>query len=147
VIEIGIFQKALATKLGKTANSSHPFEVIQDKIVFLRFWKMILHSLIALTKVQKLSSSNTISDASLATSVHIFHIATQILAILRAGASLIPSQVTATIFALALSKETILSLSSGDALQKITRLCPKSSKSCISLFFLISSHITTNGSS
>jgi hypothetical protein len=68
----------------------------------------------------KLSSSKTISADSLATSVQIFHIATQTFAIFRAGASLIQSQVTATIFLFFLSIETILSLSSGDVLQNIT---------------------------
>ncbi|MEI8252921.1 MAG: hypothetical protein WCG25_04150 [bacterium] len=81
---------------------------------------MILHSLIAFTRVEKLSSSSTISDASLATSVHIFHIATHIFASLSAGASFTQSQVTAIILCSFLSSHTILILSSGDVLEKIT---------------------------
>jgi hypothetical protein len=48
------------------------------------------------TNVVKLSSSNIISDDSLATSLHIFPIATPMSAFFSAGASLIPSPVTAT---------------------------------------------------
>jgi len=37
LIAIGIFVKAFIAKLMRIANSSQPFDVIEDKIVFLRF--------------------------------------------------------------------------------------------------------------
>jgi hypothetical protein len=37
LIAIGMFVKALITKLIRIANNSQPFDVIEDKIVFLRF--------------------------------------------------------------------------------------------------------------
>jgi len=73
--------------------------------------------------------------------------ATHIFAIFSAGASLIPSPVTATILLCLLSKETILSLSSGEVLQNITHLFSKSFNNWISLCCLILSHVTINGSS
>jgi hypothetical protein len=140
-IDSGIPRTPQTSKLGNTANNSHPFEPTAAIADFFMFWKIILHSFIAYTSVPKLSSSNTISDASLATSVHIFPMATQIFAILSAGASLIPSHVTATILPLALRRETILSLSSGDVLQKITHSCCISFKSWISDCSLIFSQV------
>jgi hypothetical protein len=128
-IAIGIPNNACTARPGKTAKSSAPLAAKLAITDFFIFWKIVLHSLIAYTSVAKLSSSKTISDASLATSVPIFPIATQIFAIFNAGASLIPSPVTATILLFFLSKETILILSSGDVLQKITRLCFRSSRS------------------
>gem|GEM_PF-5392308 len=78
--------------------------------------------MIAWISVPKLSSSSTISAASLATSVQILPIATQMSAPLRAGASLIPSPVTATTNQASLINWTILSLSSGAALEKMSEL-------------------------
>ena len=128
-IDNGMPRTPPTKRLGNTARSSQPFDATAAMADFLIFWKIILHSLIAYTSVAKLSSSNTISEACLATSVPIFPIATQIFAILSAGASLIQSQVTATILPLALSKETILSLSSGEVLQNITHSCCMSLRS------------------
>ena len=74
----GIFQIPHTNKLSNTAKSSPPFEATARIADFFIFWKMILHSLIAYTSVAKLSSSKTISEASLATSLPIFPIATPI---------------------------------------------------------------------
>lgn len=57
---------------------------------------MFLPHLTAVTIDAKLSSSNTISQASLATSVPVIPIANPTSAFLSAGASLVPSPVTAT---------------------------------------------------
>ena len=61
----------------------------------------------------KLSSANTISDASLAASVPFMPIATPTSARFRAGASLTPSPVMATIWWLACKAATKRSLCSG----------------------------------
>lgn len=102
-----------------TANSSARFVVIQLKIFFWIFWKIILHWRIANTKLEKLSSNKIISAASFATSVPVFHIATQIWAVFKAGASFTPSPVTATINPSFLQCATILTLSSGETLENI----------------------------
>ena len=47
LIAIGSPNNAFIARLGKTTKSSPPFEVIQETIVFFRFSKMILPSLIA----------------------------------------------------------------------------------------------------
>lgn len=57
---------------------------------------MFLPHLIAVMMLAKLSSKSTISEASFATSVPVIPIANPTSAFLRAGASLVPSPVTAT---------------------------------------------------
>ena len=84
-------------KLISAINNSVKFVVMQAMTVFLILVKMILHCDMACIRLAKLSSISTISALSLATSVPVIHIATQISAFLSAGASLTPSQVTATI--------------------------------------------------
>ena len=61
----------------------------------------------ALTMLAKLSSSSTMSAASLATSVPVSPIAIPMCALFSAGASLTPSPVTATTCPLRLSASTI----------------------------------------
>lgn len=102
-----------------TAKSSARLVVIHESIFLVIFLKITLHWLIAATKLEKLSSNKIISAASLATSVQVFHIATPICAVFNAGASFTPSQVTATICPSVLQWLTILTLSSGDTLEKI----------------------------
>jgi len=63
---------------------------------FLMLPNTVLPSSMALTMVAKWSSSNTMSAASLATSVPHIPIATPMSACFRAGASLTPSPVTVT---------------------------------------------------
>jgi hypothetical protein len=65
-------------------------------IAFLRLSKIFLPILTPWTMDEKSSSSNTIADDSLATSVHLCPIAIPICADLSAGASLTPSPVMAT---------------------------------------------------
>ncbi|KAK5633688.1 hypothetical protein RRF57_009401 [Xylaria bambusicola] len=62
----------------------------------------------------KLSSINTISEASLATSVPQTPIEKPTSAVFKAGASFVPSPVTATVSPRALSFATKMRLSSGD---------------------------------
>src|SRR3569833_4606909 len=71
----------------------------------------------------KLSSKRTISQASLATSVPVIPIANPTSAFLRAGASLIPSPVTATTSPHSLSPVTSKYLSSGLDLASTLREC------------------------
>lgn len=61
----------------------------------------------------KLSSNNTISQASLATYVPYIPIANPTSAFFNAGASFVPSPVTATTFPLSINPTTIAYLSSG----------------------------------
>ena len=65
-------------------------------IAFLRLSNTFLPILTQRTIDEKSSSSNTIAEASLATSVHLCPIAIPICAALSAGASLTPSPVMAT---------------------------------------------------
>ena len=74
---------------------------------------------IALTIVAKLSSSNTMSATSRATSVPPRPMAIPISAAFKAGASFTPSPVTATIWPLALYASTIFNLCAGVARAKI----------------------------
>jgi hypothetical protein len=76
--------------------------------------KMTRPSSTAATMVAKLSSSSTISAASLETSVPVIPIATPMSAFFSAGASLTPSPVMATISPRSCSAVTILNLCSGD---------------------------------
>ncbi len=74
---------------------------------------MFLPYLVATMMLLKLSSSRMIPAASLATSVPVIPIDIPTLALLRAGASLVPSPVTATTFWHCLSPVTNKYLSSG----------------------------------
>jgi len=74
---------------------------------------MFLPQRTALTIEVKLSSRRIISAASLATSVPAFPIAKPTSALFKAGASFVPSPVTATTFLLAIRPKTIAYLSSG----------------------------------
>lgn len=67
---------------------------------------------------QKLSSVSTMSEAFLATSVPVMPIAKPTSALLRAGASLVPSPVTATTFPSSFSPVTSKYLSSGEDLAR-----------------------------
>ena len=67
----------------------------------------------ALTMESKLSSNKIIAEAYLATSVPLIPIANPTSAFFKAGASLVPSPVTATTFPLYLSPVTRAYLSSG----------------------------------
>src|ERR1019366_5413623 len=78
------------------------------------FWNTARPSSTALTMLAKLSSSRTMSAASLATSVPAIPIAMPIWAAFRAGASFTPSPVTATIWFLFLSATFPLTPGRGD---------------------------------
>lgn len=119
-IAIGRPYSPVQRRLISTTNSSQPLEVKLLKIVFFKFSKITLHSLMACTKSPKLSLSKISEAASLATSDHVSHIATPTSALLSAGASLIPSPVTATIALCSFRTDTILNLSSGEVLENIT---------------------------
>ena len=86
---------------------------------FLIFSNIVLPSNTAETKVAKLSSIKTISDASFATSVPDKPIATPISAFLSAGASFTPSPVIATTSFFFCKASTIFSLSMGLILANI----------------------------
>jgi len=74
--------------------------------------------LIAVKTEQKLSSVKTISDAALATSVPAIPIANPTSALFKAGASFVPSPVTATTLSYSLRPVTNKYLSSGEDLAK-----------------------------
>lgn len=74
---------------------------------------MFLPQRIALTIDEKLSSNNNISDAYLASSVPAIFIANPIFAVDNAGASFVPSPVTATTFSNSFNPTIIAYLSSG----------------------------------
>ena len=74
---------------------------------------MFLPQITAFTIDEKLSSINIISAASFATEVPAIPIANPTLAFLRAGASFVPSPVTATTWPLSISPVTNAYLSSG----------------------------------
>lgn len=80
---------------------------------FLTQVKIFRPHLTAVTMEAKLSSSRIISAASLATSVPLIPIAKPTSALLSAGASLVPSPVTATTLPRSLSPVTSMYLSSG----------------------------------
>ncbi len=83
---------------------------------------MFLPHITALTIESKLSSSKIIAEASLATYVPLIPIANPTSAFLRAGASLVPSPVTATTFPLSLSPVTRAYLSYGRDRAKTNKL-------------------------
>ncbi len=88
-------------------------------VAFLRLSKILRPILTAETMDEKSSSRRTSSEASLATSVPLPPILTPIWADLRAGASLTPSPVIATISPRALSAFTMRSFCSGTTLAKM----------------------------
>lgn len=120
MIAIGRPYNPVHRRLINTTNSSHPFDVKLLRMVFFKFSNITLHSLMACTKSPKLSLSKISDAASFATSDHVSHIATPTSAFLSAGASLMPSPVTATIAPCSFKTDTILNLSSGEVLENIT---------------------------
>src|SRR3989344_6064587 len=100
---------------------------------FRIFLKIVLPSLIADTIVLKLSSFNVKSATERDTSVPFFPIAIPICASFKAGASLTPSPVIATISPLAFSALTILSLCSGVTLAKTVVLLTIEHNSVLSI--------------
>lgn len=83
---------------------------------------MFLPQRTALTIESKLSSNNIIAEASLATYVPFMPIANPTSAFFKAGASLVPSPVTATTFPLYFNPVTSAYLSSGLDLAKTSSL-------------------------
>ena len=89
---------------------------LADKRYWIAFWmleKTFLPSRTAKMIVAKLSSAKTISEAFLDTSVPVIPIPTPISAVFKAGASLTPSPVIATILPCACHALTIRTLCSG----------------------------------
>ena len=101
------------------------------------FWYKFRPFSTAFTIVAKLSSVSTIAAASFATSVPVTPIATPISACFKAGASLTPSPVIATIFPFSCHARTIRILCSGDTLA-YTEIFGTNSFNSSSLIFSIS---------
>ncbi len=96
--------------------TSPRLQASMQRINFRMLLYMTLPSSIAAIMVAKLSSSSTIDEASLVTSVPASPIAMPISASLTAGASLTPSPVMATMFPALLRALTIISLCFGETL-------------------------------